>query len=269
MLSRCCDCWITGARQPLSGNELSINARLLPPTGESVAASSHLLLEPGLQVREGSVLSEGLHAHAISLDLALRLQLVEVGHNVLGETVFTGDKNLLAAGELELGSSEGLASVVDVGWLGSDGDQDGADVDTGRLAKSLSVSVSHTGLESIGTSARKHLVDANNVPWVDSNSNVESQFTSVHLHVLVGSNTGSLKSLGGDLFLLVRNEMDAAGELVPLGLLVASVVDTDLRVGHTTVEARLGVGLVFLVSVATRWSSSHFYKIITNTPTPS
>jgi hypothetical protein len=54
--------------------------------------------------------------------------------------------------------------------------------------------------------------------------------------------------------------MDAAREVVPLRLLLATVVKTNLGVGHTTVVARLGVGLVFLVSVATSGSASHFIK---------
>jgi len=48
--------------------------------------------------------------------------------------------------------------------------------------------------------------------------------------------------------------MDGNGEVSPLGLLLATVVQTDLGVGHTTVVARLGVGLVLLVSVATSGS---------------
>jgi hypothetical protein len=54
--------------------------------------------------------------------------------------------------------------------------------------------------------------------------------------------------------------MDAAGEVIPLGLLLTTVVETDLGVWHTTVVARLGVRLILLVSVATSGSSSHFYK---------
>jgi hypothetical protein len=59
--------------------------------------------------------------------------------------------------------------------------------------------------------------------------------------------------------------MHAAGEVVPLRLLLATVVQTNLGIRHTTVVARLRVGLVLLVSVATSGSASHFYKIITNT----
>ena len=54
--------------------------------------------------------------------------------------------------------------------------------------------------------------------------------------------------------------MDAAREIIPLGLLLTTIVETDLGVWHTTVVARLGVGLILLVSVATSGSSSNFYK---------
>ena len=180
---------------------------------------------------------EGLDVDAITLDLTSSLHALEVGVNVLGETVFTGDEDLLTAGELELGTTEGLASVLDVLTLGADGDEDGTDVDTGRLTESLAVSVTHTGLESISTGAREHLVDADDVPRVDSDSDMETFLTSVVLHVLVSSNTGGLESFRSDLLLLVGNHMDASGEHAPVSLLLATVVHSDLGVRHTTVEA--------------------------------
>ena len=215
-------------------------------------------LHPFLEALERSMGSQGLHADTVTLDLALLLELDELGVDVLGESVFTGDKDLLTAGELELGSTEGLASVGDVLGLCSDGDEDGADFDTSGLAESLAVSVTHTGLKSISTGAGEHLVDADDVPGVDSDSDMETFLTRVVLHVLVSSDTGGLESFRGDLFLLVGDHMDASGEEVPVGLLLSTVVHTDLGVGHTTVEARLRVWLVLLVSVAARWSSSHF-----------
>ena len=219
--------------------------------------SRSLSLNPSLEVREGTVLSEGLDVDTITLDLTAGLEALEIGVNVLGESVFTGDEDLLAARELELGATEGLLSVLDVLPLCADGDQDGANVDTSRLTESLAVSVAHTGLESISTGAREHLVDADDVPRVDSDSNVETFFTCVDLHVLVSSNTGSLEGLGGDLLLLVRDHMDAGGEHIPVALLLSTVVHSDLGIRHTTVEAGLGVRLVFLVSIAPRGSSSH------------
>jgi len=70
---------------------------------------------------------------------------------VIGESVFTRDKDLLSSWELELGSSESFPSVVYLMRSSTDGDEDGSDVHTGRLAKSLSVGVSHTSLKSIST----------------------------------------------------------------------------------------------------------------------
>lgn len=63
------------------------------------------------------------------------------------------------------------------------------------------------------------------------------------MDVLVGANTGSLESLGAQLFVLVGNEVDAERELIDTSTLAAKVEDSDLGVGNTTVEARLGVRL--------------------------
>jgi hypothetical protein len=215
-------------------------------------------LNPFSESGERSVGSQSLHVDTVTLNLALLLELDEIRVNVLGETVFTRDENLLTAGELELGSTEGLLSMGNVLDLGSDGDKDGANSDTGCFTEGLAVSVTHTGLKSISTGAGEHLVDADHMPGVNSDSDMETFLTSVVLHVLVSGNTGGLESLRCDLLLLVGNHMDAGWEHVPVGLLLSTVVHTDLGVGHTTVEARLRVGLVLLISIATSWSSSHF-----------
>ena len=110
-------------------------------------------LHPSLEAGQRAVRSQSLHGHTISLDLAFLLELDESGVDVLGEAVFTGDENLLTARELELGSSEGLTGVLNILGLCSDGDQDGANADTGRFTQGLAVSVTHTGLKSISTGA--------------------------------------------------------------------------------------------------------------------
>ena len=69
---------------------------------------------------------------------------------------------------------------------------------------------------------------------------------SSDLHkVLVGGNTGSLESLRRDLLVLVGNEVDAEREVIDTGTLATKIEDLDLGVGHTTVEPRLGVRLVY------------------------
>jgi len=61
--------------------------------------------------------------------------------------------------------------------------------------------------------------------------------------VLVGANAGGFESLGAQLLIFVRDEVDASWELVDVGTLTAQVEDTDLWVGYTTVEAGLWVWL--------------------------
>ena len=62
--------------------------------------------------------------------------------------------------------------------------------------------------------------------------------------VLVGADTGGFESLRRELLILVGDEVDACWEVVDGGTLAAEIVDTDLCVGDTTVEPRLGVRLV-------------------------
>ena len=128
----------------------------------------------------------------VTEDLALLSEAVEITLDVLGESVLAGHEDALASGEFELSTTEGLLGVDGVlAGLGADGHQDHANVHTGGFAESLSVSVTHTGLESIGTGAGEHLVDAHHMPGMDTHSDVEVFLSGSDLHVLVGSNTGS------------------------------------------------------------------------------
>ena len=203
------------------------------------------------------MLGDDLAANTIGLDLTLLLKSVVVSLNQLGEAELSRDEDLLTAWEFELGTSEGLSGEARFLGLGSNGEEDSSDVDTSRLAESLTEGTSHTLLESIGTCTIKHLVDSNDVPWVHSDSEMETFSTNVDNHVLVGSNTGGLKSFRSDLLLLVANQVSASWEEGMIGLLLTAIVHSDLRVWHTSIEARLWIGLVLLVPVAPRWSSSH------------
>jgi hypothetical protein len=80
-----------------------------------------------------------------------------------------------------------------------------------------------------------------------------------------------------NLFVFVGNKVDAGREVIDTkkrevstissaqkessylpGLLASKVEDSDLSIGHTTVEARLGVRLVFAITVASCWATCHF-----------
>jgi hypothetical protein len=118
-----------------------------------------------------------------------------------------------------------------------------ANVDTGDSAVGLTPGTTHTGLQSIGTGTRQHLVDTDNVEGVGADSEVETLFTGVLDEVLVGANTGGLESLGAQLLILVGNEVNAEGEVINIGALSAKIEDSDLGVGNTTVEPRLRIRL--------------------------
>jgi hypothetical protein len=216
-----------------------------------------LSLEHG-ESGEGTVVAHDLDVDTVGNDLTILLELMELLLGVLGETKLDAGSNLLAAGELEHRSSEGLLGVLNVVLINSDGHENGADVNTGGSAVGLTPSLSHTGGKSIGAGARELLVDSENVPRVHSHSHVESILTGLGLHVLVSSNTGSFERLRGELLLLTGDEMDTVGELVVESLLSTDVVNSELGVRDTSVVARLRIRLVLLVSIAARWSSSHF-----------
>lgn len=79
--------------------------------------------------------------------------------------------------------------------------------------------------------------------------------------VFVARNTGSFEGFAGELLLLERDEMDAAGELIDGCLLAAKIVDFELGVGDSTAISRLDVRLILTVSVATsRTCSNKHYR---------
>jgi hypothetical protein len=85
---------------------------------------------------------------------------------------------------------------------------------------------------------------------VKANADVEVILANTVDHVLVSSDTGSLKGLGGDLLLLEREKVDASGEGVHRQLLLSDIEDLDLSLRHTTAVARLDVRLVLDVTGA-------------------
>jgi hypothetical protein len=128
---------------------------------------------------ERSVIGDDFNTNTIGDNLTFLLESVEIGFGDWGETVLSGDEDLLTARELELSSSEGFLSVLDVLRGSSNGQENLTDTDSCGLAKSFTESTSHTLLESICTSTREHLVDSNNMPWMDSDSHMEVLSTAV------------------------------------------------------------------------------------------
>lgn len=73
-------------------------------------------------------------------------------------------------------------------------------------------------------------------------------------HVLVASDTGSLKSLTGDILLLPRDKVHTVRELINSLPLHSNIIDPDLGVRYTAAVPRLGVRLVLDLAVAPRRS---------------
>lgn len=176
---------------------------------------------------------------------------------VLGETPLQRLEDLLATSELELATTDGLDDMGLGGILGTDGEEDLANVDTGSNANGLTVRVTHTGGETIGSGARKHLVGTKDVEGMGTHADVVSVLTDHLAEVLVDTDTAGLEGLGGDLLLLVAHKVGNEGEEIDGGLLVSDIVNADLRVGHTTAVPRLDVRLVLLVTVATSGTATH------------
>jgi hypothetical protein len=76
---------------------------------------------------------------------------------------------------------------------------------------------------------------------VNADTEMETFLSSNLDKVLVGANTGGLESLGGQLLVLVGDQVDAEREVVDVGALAAEIEDADLGVRYTTVEPALGV----------------------------
>lgn len=230
---------------------IKINHQLLGQSGSSKA------LEVVLKT---AVVVDILDVATIRDDTTRGTGLLVLGTGKLGEAPLVRDEQLLATRELVLGTAESLNDNSLVGILGTDGNQGLANGNTGNGTIRLTESTSHTSLQTIGTSAGQHLVDTQDVERMDTNAKMEGVLTAGLGDVLVGTDTGSLKRLAGNLLNLIRHHVDAKRELISSSLLTTKIEDLNLRVGDTTAEARLGVRLVLAVAIATSRTATHLSK---------
>jgi len=208
------------------------------------------------------VIGDDLNIGAVLLKFSFFLKSSIIFMLELGETELATDDDLLSTGELELASSEGFKCMRNVLFDKSDGVEDLVYLDSCDFTSGLTEGTSHTSLKSISTGAGKHFVNTDNVPRVDSTSQMETFFTTLLDQVLVGSDTASFHGFGTDLFLFKRDQMDSEGEFFNFSLLSTSIVNSDSGIGDTSVITRLGERLATPVSVASCGSSSHCYVFI-------
>jgi len=217
-------------------------------------SSTELVAEVGLQVALG--------ADVLDVSTVLEHTLILLQPEVfllvdVGEAPLTANDDLLAAGELVSGTAESLHDDSSIVLLGTDGKDDLANVDTSDSAVGLAPRTTHTGLETIRPGTGQHLVNANNVEGMHTDTQVERILPGSLRHVLVGANTGGFQSLRRQLLILIRDQVGTEGEIIDRGTLTAKIENSDLGVGDTTVVPRLGVRLVLAVAVATSGTATH------------
>ena len=212
--------------------------------------------------------AQELDVGAIGLDLALLAELDVLLATDRSETPVLGDDDLLATGEFIHGAAQSLDGGGTVAITGAYGEKDLSDVHTRNATIRLTEGTAHTGLETIGSGTRQHLVDTDDVEWVSADTEVEAflsgdlhevpetqnvrmifvseiSYHRLKLNILVGADTGGFESFRGQLLVLVGNEVNTQREVIGAGLLTSQIEDTDLRVGNTTVEPGLGVRLLY------------------------
>lgn len=138
---------------------------------ERIGETTHVVLEVALVAQE-------LHVSTVVLESSLTTLLDVVLPGERCETPVLGRNNLLASWEFVLSATEGLDGGGTVLITSTDTEDDLADVDTGDETVGLSESTTHTGLESIGSGTRQHLVDSDDVVWVSPDTHVETFLSS-------------------------------------------------------------------------------------------
>lgn len=216
--------------------------------------SRHFTLE---EVSKGTVVVDVLDVGTVGNQTTQFLGFLVLFTSELGEAPLVGNDNLLTTRELVLATTEGFDDGGLVGILGTDRDQDLTDIDTSDSTDGLTEGTTHTGLQTIGTGTRQHLVDTQNVERMDTNTHVEVILTGNLANVLVGSNTGSFQGFAGNLFTFVRDQVDTERELVTAGSLATKIEDADLGVRDTTTETGLGVRLVLAITIAASRTATH------------
>jgi len=223
-----------------------------------VIVLSHLEGEDSVLAVEWTGSGTALDVDTVNEETALGLVLLVLTDSEAGESHLVGNADVLATRELVLGTTASLNAMAEQSWLGANGQNDLTNLDASGKTVWLTPGTTHTGLETISTGARKHLVNTQNVVWVSAHAKVEGILTALGGHVLVHNNTGSFESLRRELFELTRAQMDARRELLIVSITTANVENANLWLRNTTAETRLDVRLVLTVAVALSWTATHF-----------
>lgn len=177
-----------------------------------------------------NVLGDVTSGHQLAALSHLRVLLT----GPLRETPLLRHHDLLTTRELHLRTTKSLDHHLLLVVLGADRDDRLTDSHTSHQIVRLTEGVTHTRLQSIGAGARKHLVDTRHVVGVATHSHVEAVLAAVLHQVLVGSNTGSLQSLAGQLLTLIGKHVGHEGISIHASALVTDIEDLDLGICFVT-----------------------------------
>jgi len=147
-----------------------------------------------LPAGQRAIAGDVLHTTAIGNQTLLSHHVIEVSGIELCEAILLGDVDLLASGELELGSAESLDDVLLVGGLGTHRHDHLTNAHTGNGALGLTESTTHSSLEPIGSGTGQHFVDADDMEGMQTHTDVEAILATGLHHVLVSTDTCSLQS---------------------------------------------------------------------------
>jgi hypothetical protein len=128
-------------------------------------------------VLDVTAVAQELNVGTIDLDLALLAKTDVLLTAERSETPVLGNNDLLATRELVHRTAESLDGGRTVGVTSTDGHQDLTNVHTSHGAVGLAERTTHTGLETIGTGARQHLVDTDDMVGVSTDTEMETFFS--------------------------------------------------------------------------------------------
>jgi len=206
---------------------------------------------------ERSTRRHPLYRNTVVNETASCFPLRVVGLREFGESKHLGDVNLLPSWEFELGTTKSFHRGVDLILLRPHRQQHLANVHPCRGAVTLTKRTSHPGLQPIRTGTGQHLVDADDVEWVRTHSEVEKILSRVGDHVFVRSNSSSFERFRGYLLVLIGDHVHGSGEVIHMLFLPPGLIDPDLRIRDTTAVPRFRVRLVLTIPITLVRPSTH------------
>ena len=170
---------------------------------------------------------------------------------------FLRPEDFLATGEFEFRPSQGFNHRSVHAVLRSDTHNRLTDGHTRSCTKRFSIRTTHTRLQSIRTSTRKHFVNTQDLERMTTNAEMEIIFAAEFRQVSIRGNTRGFQSFGTQLLFFIRHQVHDQRKHIYRGFLRTDVIDADFRIRYTTAVSGLDKGFFILKAVTFCWSTSH------------